>query len=244
VNLTLLGGGGGRAERAGPIRASAMYRVQEALGARFTDDAGWLVADVYTGVDDEIARARSGVGLCDVSACGKLGVRGEAVESCGSKVTGSALPAVGRAAWERVNGVSVLVCRRAADELLLLTPPREVTAVAGVLDKATEDGGCVHVTDLTAAFAVVDLIGDKLGPLLERLVALDVSVVPPLGVIQGDLAGVHAIMLRLDHQTLPVFRVLVGREYGDFVWRALSDAGHDLGLTPVGAAAYARMMSA
>jgi len=221
-----------------------MYRAEEALGARFKDDAGWRVADVYTSAEDEIARARSGVGLCDVSACGKLGVRGDAVEGWGPKLTGGALPAVGRAAWERVNGASVLVCRRAADELLLLTPPAELAAVAGMVEKAAESGGCVHVTDVTAAYAVVDLIGGRLGELLERLVALELSAVPPLGVVQGDLAGVHAIMLRLDHQALPMFRVLVGREYGDFVWRTLSDAGHDLGLTPVGAAAYARMMSA
>jgi glycine cleavage system aminomethyltransferase T len=243
VKLTLLGSGGKRVDCGGPIRMSAMYRVQEALGARFKDDAGWRVADVYTSVDDEIARARGGVGLCDVSACGKLGVRGDAVESWGPKVTGGPLPTVGHAARERVNGASVLVCRRAADELLLLIPPSEVTAVAGVLEKTAESGGCVHVTDLTAAFAVVDLIGEKLFALLERLVALELSAVSPLDVVQGDLAGVHAIMLRLDHEMLPVFRVLVAREYSDFVWRTLSAAGHDLGLTPVGAAAYSRMMS-
>jgi aminomethyltransferase len=241
VTLTRLGGGG--AERPGPIRTSAMYRAQEGLGARFKDDGGWRTADVYTSVDDEIARARSGVGLCDVSACGKLGVRGNAVESWGPKLVGGGLPAVGRAAWERMNGASVLVCRRAADELLLLTPPREATAVAGVLEKAAESGGCVHVTDLTAAFAVVDLIGDNVLALLERLVALDLSAVPPLGVIQGDLARVHAILLRLDHQALSAFRVLVAREHGDFVWRTLSDAGQDLGLTPIGAAAHLRLLT-
>ena len=226
-----------------PIRAGAMYRVQEALGARFKDDAGFRVADVYTSVDDEVARARNGVGLCDASACGKLGVRGDAVESLGVKLAGRPVPAVGHASRERVNGASVLVCRRAADELLLLTPPHEIAAVADVLARVVE-GACAHVTDLTSAFAVVDLIGANLGALRERLVALELSAVPMLGVVQGDLARVHAVMLRLDHPTLPAFRVLVPREYGDFVWRTLTDAGHDLGLTPVGAAAYSRMMNA
>jgi heterotetrameric sarcosine oxidase gamma subunit len=229
-------------QRPAPIRTSAMYRVQEAIGARFKDDAGWRVADVYTSIDDEVERARSGVGLCDVSACGKLGVRGEAVESLGVKLTGAPVPAVGLAARERMNGASVLVCRRAADELLLLTPPRDLSTVADVVATAVE-GGCAHVTDLTAAFAVVDLIGDRLDALLERLVTLDLTTVPVLGVAQGDLARVHAIMLRLDHPAVPGFRILVPREYGDFVWRTLTDAGHDLGLTPVGAAAHARLMT-
>jgi aminomethyltransferase len=227
----------------GPFRTSAMYRVQEALGARFTDDAGWRVADVYSSVEDEMARARSGVGLCDVSACGKLDVRGDAVESLGVKATGRPVPTVGLASRERVNGASVLLCRRAADELLVLTPPREMSAVADVLTKAVE-GACAHVTDLTSGFAVVDLIGENVGALLERLVALDLSSVPPLGIVQGELARVHAIMLRLEHPALTVFRALIPRESGDFVWRTLGEAGHDLGFTPVGAAAHARLMSA
>jgi heterotetrameric sarcosine oxidase gamma subunit len=219
-----------------------MYRVQEALGARFKDDAGWRVAEVYTSVDDEIVRARSGVGICDVSALGKLGIRGEAVDSLGPKLTGRPLPGVCHASREQVNGAPVLACRRARDELLVLTPPGEVSAVAGVIERAVESA-CAHVTDLTAAFAVVDLLGARLGELLERLVALDLSTVPAFGVVQGDLARVHAIMLRLDHPTLPAFRVLVPRECGDFVWRTLADAGHDLNLTPVGATAHARLMT-
>lgn len=226
-----------------PIRTSAMYRAQQALGARFKEDAGWRVADVYTSTDDEAARARTGVGLSDVSAWGKLGVRGEAIEPLVVKLTGRAAPAVGLASWAPVNGARALLCRRAADELLLLTAPRELSIVAAVLEKTIEGAGCVHATDLTAAFAAIDVMGAGLGPLLERLVALDLSAVPTLGVVQGELARVRVIMVRLDRPTLPAYRVLVPREYGDFVWKALGDAGHDLGLTAVGAAAHGRLMT-
>lgn len=226
-----------------PIRTSAMYRAQLASGARFTEGAGWRVADVYTSTDDEVARARTGVGLCDVSACGKLGVRGDRIESWGTNLTGGAVPAVGRASRQHVNAVPVLVCRRTTDELLLLTSAVELPVVAGVVAGTVEGAGCVHVTDLTSAFAAVDLVGDKVGALLERLVALDLSTLAALDLVHGELAHVHAIMLRLDHPTLPVVRTLVPREYGDFVWKTLESAGHDLGVTPVGAAAHARLMS-
>lgn len=226
-----------------PIRTSAMYRAQQALGARFKEDAGWRIADVYTSADDEAARARAGVGISDVSACGKLGVQGEAIEPLLMKLTGRPAPAVGLVSRERVNGASLLVCRRAADELLLLTAARDLPLVADLLAKTVDGVGCVHATDLTAAFAVVDLVGSRVGALLERLVPLDLSAVPALGVVQGELARVHAIILRLDHAALPGYRVLVPREYGDFVWRSLIDAGHDLGLTPVGAAAHARLVA-
>jgi heterotetrameric sarcosine oxidase gamma subunit len=218
-----------------------MYRAQRIVGARFTERAGWRVADAYTAPEAETARAREAVGLSDVSAWGKLGLRGETVESLGVKLTGRTLPAVGRASWERLNGASVLLCRRAADEVLVLTTPEEQSVVADVLTRTVESAGCVHLTDLTAAFAAVDVIGPRLGALFERLVAVDLSAIPPLGVVQCELAHVHAIMVRLDHPTLSVFRVLVPREYGDFVWHTLGEAGYDLGLSPIGATAHAQL---
>jgi sarcosine oxidase, subunit alpha len=226
-----------------PVRTSAMYRAQQALGARFKEDGGWRVADVYTSTDDEASRARTGIGLSDVSACGKLGVRGDRIESFVVKLTGRSAPAVGLASWERVNGAPVLLCRRADDELLLLTASRDLSVVADVLEKTIEGAGCVHGTDLSAAFAAMDLIGPGVSALLERLIALDLATVPVLGVIQSELARVHAIIVGLNHPTLPAYRALVPREYGDFVWTALGDAGHDLGLTRIGAAAHARLIA-
>jgi len=226
-----------------PIRTTAMYRAQLAAGARFADDAGWRVADVYTSTHAELAGAREGVAVSDVSACGKLGLRGEALESAAMKLTGRTAPPVGRMARERVNGAAVLACRLAADEMLLLTSAAEHVAVAAVLAGTAEAAGCLHVTDLTSAFAVVDLMGPTLPTLLERLVTVDLTALPPLGVVQGELARVHAIMIRLDEPTLPVVRVLVARESGDFVWRTLAEAGSDLGLAPVGAAAHARLLA-
>lgn len=226
-----------------PARTTAMYRSQQAAGARFTERAGWRVADVYTSIEEESARARDGVALSDVSACGKLAVRGEAVEALGMKLTGRTLPPAGRASRERVNGASVLVCRRAADEVLLLTAAAEHPVVADLAVRSVESAGCVHLTDLTAAFAIVDVMGPGLGTLLERVVPLDLAAVPALGLVQGELAHVNVLMVRLDYPTLAVFRVLVPREYGDFVWQTLTETGRDLGVTPIGAAAHARLMS-
>lgn len=224
-----------------PVRTSAMHGAQRTLGARFKDDGGWRVADVYTSAADEVARARAGVGLADVSACGKLAVHGDAIDALVVKLTGQPAPAVGTAARQRLNGALLLLCRRAADELLILTDRGDVPAITGLFRKTADTVGCVHVTDLTSAFAVVDLVGPRVGALLERLLPLDLAGVPALGIVQGELARVHAMIVRLDHAPLPAYRVLVPREYGDFVWTTLTDAGHDLGLTPVGAAAHARL---
>lgn len=222
-----------------PVRLSAMYHAHRALGATFRDDGDWRVPDVYTAPRDEAAKARAGVGLADMSACGKLSVRGEAVEGVLAKVAGVERMGVAMAERVRVDGARVLAARLADDELLFLVPVAETAAVAEVLGKAAGGLGCAHVTDLTGGLAVVDLIGPRAFELLARLSPLDLAAVPVLAVVPGELARVHATLIRLDRPPSPAFRAVVAREYGAFVWDALAEAGRDLDLTPVGAAARA-----
>ncbi|HEV8674224.1 MAG TPA: hypothetical protein VGX21_09260 [Methylomirabilota bacterium] len=220
-----------------PYRVSALHEAHRALGATFRDDGDWRVPDAYTTPAEEAARARAAVGLADTSAGGKLSVRGDAVETLVAKLGGTAPLAVGAAARLGVNGATVLVCRLAADELLVLTAVVDAAAVAAVLARAAASAGCAHLTDLTSGLAAVDLIGPRAPALLAKLSPLEVAPVPPLGVVQGELARVHAILIRLDRPPGPAFRALVAREHGAFVWEALVDAGDDLGVVPIGAAA-------
>ncbi|PYM08332.1 MAG: hypothetical protein DMD82_02885 [Candidatus Rokuibacteriota bacterium] len=117
-----------------PVRTTAMHRAQLALGARFREVDGWQVADAYTSADTEAMRARAAVGLADVSAGGKLGVRGEAVDALIVKVSGGGAPEPGRAGRVRLDGAESLLCRLAADELPASagcspTPPRPSAAL-------------------------------------------------------------------------------------------------------------------
>ena len=228
-----------------PVRTSATYRAAIALRARFRDEAGFRIAEAYTSTDEELRRARDGVGLADTSACGKVGVRGDAVAALLTKLAGAHAVEPGRARRERIDGATVIVCRLATDEALVLTPPAALSTTCEALVRAAETVGGAHVPDLTSAFTVLDVIGPRVPVLLERLVPVDLSpaVVSPLSVISGELARVHARLIRLDHPSLPAFRALVAREYGEFVWHTLIEAGHDLGLAPIGASAHDQLMA-
>ena len=227
-----------------PLRVTAMYHAHLTLGARFSEDHGWTVAEAYTSPDDEEARSRSGVALADVSAGGKLSVRGLGVDALIPNVAGVSAPAARTARRVLLDGAEALVCRRAPDELLLLTSAADEAAVKKQLSRAGEAVGCAHVTDLTSGLAAVDLIGPAAPRLLARLSPLDLSPVEPLGVVQGEVARVPATVIRLDHPDLPAFRLLLSREYGEFCWNTLAEAGEDLGLVPVGAAAHRQLLRA
>lgn len=227
-----------------PVRMSAMQAAHVALGASFTEigtETGeWRVPVAYgASPEEEVRRARAGVGLADASACGKIEVRGDQVPALLAKPGGlTALPA-GSARRAGLGGADVLAARLAPDQLLVLTRPADTTTVTRLLAEAVDGLGCGHLWDLSAGFAAVDLVGPHVPRLLARLVPLDLGAVPPLGVVQGGLARVPAILIRLDRPGLPLVRALVGRECGAFVWEALVEAGHDLGLVPVGATARA-----
>lgn len=224
-----------------PVRMTAMHHAQVALGATFKDDGDWRVADVYTSPPEEVGGALAAAGLADVSATGKLQVRGEAVEALLDKVGGIERLAAGMARRVRLNGAAALACRLTPEELLVLTNAADAVFVADLLRRAADSVGCAHCTDLTSALAAVDIVGPNAPRLLARVVPFDLA---PLGastlvIVQGELARVHAILTRLDRPPVPAYRALVGREHGAFVWEALLDAGRDLGLVPVGAAARA-----
>jgi heterotetrameric sarcosine oxidase gamma subunit len=206
-------------------------------GARFTDRHGWRVAEAYTSARDEEVRARAGVGLADVGAGGKLSVRGSAVDAVIATL-GAAAPPARTARWTRIAGAEALVCRRAPDEVLVLTDAAEADSVGDQLRGTSAAAGCAHVADLTSGLAAVELVGPAASRLLARLSPLDVAAMPPLGVEQGAVARVTATVIRLDHPDQRAFRLLFGREYGEFVWHSLADAGHTLGLVRMGAAAH------
>ena len=229
-----------------PVRHTAMYRAQVALGARFREEAAWMIADAYSSPADEAQAARAGVGLVDVSAQAKLAVRGEEAATVLQKLTGQDAPAAGRALRARIDGAEAIVCRMAPDELLVLAPARHQQLVADLLAQACQAVACAHVTDLTSAFAAIDVVGPRMLALLERLVPLDLSpeATPALAVVRGELSHVRAILLRLDLPQVPAVRALVPRECGAFVWETFSEAGRDLGLTCVGAAGHALLMEA
>lgn len=213
-----------------------MHAAHVALGASFREEGDWRVPEAYGGPADEAARARGAVGLADASACGKLLLRGDAIDALLATAVGvDRLPAPA-AERVRVNGARTLACRLAEDELLLLTSLGETEIVAEVLERAAASV-CVHLTDMTSGLAVLDLLGPRARDLLARLSPLDLVPLAPLTVVQGELARVHAILVRLDRPD--GFRALVAREYGAFVWETLAAAGRALGLVPVGAAARA-----
>jgi sarcosine oxidase subunit alpha len=95
----------------------------------------------------------------------------------------------------------------------------------------------VDITNVTAAFAAVNVAGPKSRLLLEQLVVglpLDKAAFPYLACRQADVAGIPARLLRVGFVGELGFEIHVPASCGEALWDAVMLAGADLDIKPFG----------
>ena len=222
-----------------PVALSPLHHAQVELGAEMELIDGWLRPARYGDADEELAAVRSAVGVCDVSPIGKLSLQGDGLDALMSKAfPDTTPPAVGQAA--RVDDDSA-VARLAHDEALVTTSSQTSRLEGRLSDLAT---GCAYVVDVTSALAAVRIAGPRAPDLLAALTELDVApdALPDASSAQSRFAEIHGTLVRLDAAGLPGYTLLFGREYGDYMWESIMEAGERHRLAPFGTEALGRLV--
>jgi len=195
-----------------PIRRSPLARWHADLGGVPDREAGWELVAHYGDEAAERATLRDGVGLADVTARGKIDVRGS---------LDGALSGAG----------DVLAARIADDWALLLSEPGGEEVLVPKLASAAEPGAMV--TDATHLFVGFALAGPDLQEALVRLTSWD-----PASLAEGEAAGaplgdVRAVVVRRD-LPLPVLEAYIATEFARYAWETVLDAVRRAGGSPVG----------
>jgi sarcosine oxidase subunit alpha len=229
-----------------PLKYTALHPQHLALGAVMVGDSGWQRPERYGPVEEELKKVRESVGLCDVSPVGKLDLKGKQFTPLFEFFfSSSTLPQVGRVqrmAWNNGNNMSGIegsCCRLGNDHVLLLTKPDTLATMEQAFTqqiRTTDD--CLHLTNLTSALAAVQLVGPHSRDLLRKLTALDLSPqqFADLTCAQGSVAKVCALVVRADLRPELAYEVYCGREFGEYLWDTLRDAGQEFGAVPFGVA--------
>lgn len=208
-----------------PYKVSALYRVHQDLGARWTEIDLWRVSDSFVEPTEEAEQVTQNVGLQDVSFLLKWDVQGREAEEL---LTGFPLK-------KRVT-----VLRRRPDRFLIVATPAQRGELTETLQKdVSQSKGCVHLTDLTSALSALSLVGPRAREVLAKLTPLDLGPrsFPDGSCAETGLAKIHAVIYREDWQSLPAYVLLVSRELGQYGWDVIRTAGRTVGLVPFGAAA-------
>jgi sarcosine oxidase subunit alpha len=222
-----------------------MHHKHLELGATMVESEGWQRPGRYVSVDEELERVQSTVGLSDISPVGKLSLQGSDLEVALRVAFGNEITAdIGTAGSARIaNGPAdepCTVARLAQDEAMVLTAPDEVRGVAEAL--GPQPGRCAHLVDVTSALAGVRITGPASPSLLAGVTELNVepNAFPSMGCAQGAFAEISGLLLRLDLAGLLSYDLYFGREFGEYLWDALLEAGEEFGVTPIGIEAMAR----
>jgi heterotetrameric sarcosine oxidase gamma subunit len=219
-----------------------LYQWHVQQGAQFTDRDGWRLPALFTNVEQEVARARSHVGLVDVSALAKVRLTGPPVRELAREFTGNGCAVIRGRVFAMDLDEAMLGCMLTDDQLLVLAAATNAVRLQQYLaerggDRATER----H--DVTYALAGIHVIGPNSESLLRRLTHFDVSprVFPSGSCAETACAGIHATLVRDPDWPQTAVRVYVAWDFGEYLWQKLFDAGRNLGVVPVGMEAWGRM---
>lgn len=214
-------------------------------GVTWMDMGAWKRPLVYSSVEAECRTVHERVGIIDVSTLGKLDVKGRDAAAYLEWIHPNRVANLkpGRIRYRLMlddAGIIVddgTIARLGDDHFFVTTGTGTLESVEQWLEWWLADGTrCVHVTNITAAFGAVNVAGPKSRELLLRLTDVDLSstAVPYLGAVEGSVAGVPTLFMRIGFVGELGYELHFPAEYGEYLWNTLLETGRDLGIAPFG----------
>jgi sarcosine oxidase subunit alpha len=227
------------------VRRTAMHDRHAALKATWTDMGDWKRPLHYGDVAAECRAVHQTAGIIDVSTLGKLDVQGADAGEFLDWLHPNRFSdlKVGRVRYRAMlDDAGIIlddgaVARLGEQRFFLSTTTGNLDAVDQWLGWWLAGGSRrVGVTDVTGHYAAVNLAGPNARQIMGRLTSLDVSRegMPYLAAVEGMVADVPAIILRIGFVGEVGYEIHVPADYGAHLWDALMDAGRDLGIRPFG----------
>lgn len=236
-----------------PNRQTPLHSRHAALNAKFMWAGLWQRPEYYPQsgssreecIRAEVAAVRTRVGLIDVGTLGKLELRGpDAAQFLERVYTGrySNLQ-VGMSRYALMldeagvvidNGV---VARFGAEHFYFTTTTSGAAAIYRELSRLNTlwQMNC-GLVNLTGARSAINLAGPDAREVLATLTALDLSgaAFPYLGVREGAIAGIPALLMRVGFVGEWGYEIHVAAEAAPALWDALLEAGKPYNIAPFG----------
>ncbi|MFJ9391886.1 glycine cleavage system aminomethyltransferase GcvT [Nocardioides sp. NPDC101246] len=220
-----------------------LHEIHQALGASFTDFAGWSMPVRYGSETAEHHAVRTTAGLFDLSHMGEIEVTGpEAGRALDRALVGrpSAI-GIGRARYSMVcaedGGIidDLVVYRLEQERYLVVANASNVDVVAPALVERAR--GCdTVVRDASAEWALIAVQGPASAAIVAALTDLDVPSLKYYAIDAGTVAGVDVLLARTGYTGEDGFEVYCAPASAAAVWEAITEAGTPHGLLPAGLA--------
>ena len=216
-----------------PMRLSPLYGIHISAGATMTSLGHWQVATTL-GFADEIAVAKAGVGIADLSDRAKIMIEGVDAGAMLESVLGGDALGINDVA---LVGETLYLARLRKDRYYVSGPTEAEDDLLDRLNRAAATSkSLVTVTDETDARTELLLIGPNASTCLRRVCGLDFhdSAYPTLTAKQTSVAKIRQLIVRCDKRELPAYIISGGQSNAIYLWGTLLEAGHDLKIGPIG----------
>jgi glycine cleavage system aminomethyltransferase T len=204
-----------RPSRFAPVMRSPLAEPHRRLGAEFAVQGGWEVPLSYGDVERERRAIHEGLGIADITARGKIDLRG-AVDSSLANL---------------LQTRNAQLARLSRDWALVFTPAGSLKSALHLMEQAADR--LTMVTDATSIYAGLALVGPRVPDVLLRLTATDLGQLKPGHSVATQMLRIPAILLRRDLRVM-VVEAYVGSEFARYAWEAIFTAGHPLEPDAVG----------
>jgi aminomethyltransferase len=203
--------------------------------------AGWEMPVQYAGVTQEHRAVRNAVGLFDVSHMGELYFEGPGAGACLDALVTNALAklAVGRALYtvacnERGTILDDLIIYRLQDtRYLVVCNADNLTKMSAHF--AQRCAGQCTFSDRSEETALLALQGPRAVDVMRKLSAPPAMIsLARFGVLQTEIAGVAVTAARTGYTGEDGYELFCAAGDAVRLWQALSAAGQEFGLEPIG----------
>ena len=238
-----------------PTRYSPLHHVHEALGAGFTDFAGWQMPVRYSSDLAEHHAVRTAAGIFDISHMAEISVTGEQAGAFLDYAVSTQMSAdpIGRARYSlllnEAGGIidDLIIYHLSANHFLVVANAGNRFAALEALQARTT-GFAVDVRDESDETAMIAVQGPNALEILENTVGLSVQVDAPghftssirdLGyywITQGFFVGSPVLIARTGYTGEDGFEIYIDASVATDLWTALEEAGSTRGLVPCGLA--------
>ncbi len=211
------------------------------MGAHMVERDGWLQPAFYASADHEARILAEIIGICDVSPTGKLLLKGGDLSGFLNAVLSFDDSLAVGDVRKVSNPARGSLARLTADECLILCEPEAVADWISALGEPTRDR--VYIIDQTSGLCGVRLVGPGSDALLSKLSEFDTSpgAFANMSCAQSRFAEIHGTIVRTDLGPLPSYDLFFSREFGEYAWDAIFEAGEEFGAAPVGLKATDRL---
>ena len=225
---------------ANPRKHSPIHHKMIGRGASLVDVSGWRLAEHFGDPDQEVRGVRASAGLSDLSSLPKWEMKGNELSKWAGTISADGIPAPGRITRTDFGYIS-LISRNHAFLILNKTD----LPVPAPLRGENLLAGCLHVMDRTDGFGGFLLCGPKAKAILGRLTSLDLREAgfPNLSCAFAPMAAIRVLLVRQNRADLPAYEIFFSREYGEYFWDVLMEAGKEFHLAPFGSLAAQRLES-